>query len=339
MRDKGNEQELQKGLEKLKTAYGLSISRQEDSLALSLQLLQALLQTAEENKRLKQAYDSRYHLIAALMNEVLFEFHLRKRIMSDSIDWNRYANADAFLKGSVARGIIHPDDVAAFLHFFSGEEEMQVVHEVIIRLRPHPQEDYVWTNIKGIILPGIDGFPEKIIGVRTPIDTVKKEMELLRSQAQKDELTSLYNKATTRKISESLLKKEQKVACIIFDIDDFKLVNDRFGHVFGDIVLSHTAKEIKKLFNQEEVIGRIGGDEFFAAFPYQTEEEVKQRCCLLIQTFQSLSFQNSTLKITGTAGIALYPKHATTYIDLLKKGDIALYKAKQAGKNQFCFYE
>lgn len=107
------------------------------------------------------------------------------------------------------------------------------------------------------------GVPVKAVGVIIDIDREKRSTEKLLEQARRDTLTKLYNKGTSEKLIRELLPANGEVsALLIIDMDDFKLVNDSKGHMFGDAFLVETANEIRKRFRQMDVVGRIGGDEF-----------------------------------------------------------------------------
>ena len=117
---------------------------------------------------------------------------------------------------------------------------------------------------------GEDG-NEYIYGVLVEINKLKQAYDYeknisqaLEEEAKKDSLTHIYNAYNTRKLAEAYLAEplQNTATLLIIDLDDFKQINDTHGHMFGDAVLVQTAKIIKKLFRSEDIVGRIGGEEF-----------------------------------------------------------------------------
>jgi len=128
---------------------------------------------------------------------------------------------------------------------------------------------------------------------------------------------------------------------MVIDLDNFKQVNDRYGHMFGDAVLSQAAAVIKNLFRAQDVVGRIGGDEFMVMMRGVTERRlVENRCARLIGSLRSLfSDQMERAPLSCTVGVAMAPEHGTTYQDLFRCADQALYLAKDKGKDTYLFYD
>lgn len=190
-----------------------------------------------------------------------------------------------------------------------------------------------------------------IISVRDVTEQKKKELALL-DQAQKDQLTGLYNKTSTENHIKDFLSDSSNVgdhALIIIDIDNFKTINDTLGHLYGDIVLTRLADKLKPIFRKSDIIGRIGGDEFFVFMKnFANPEVVKEKAQEICEAFRnSYSEDEVTCNISASVGIALYPVHGTDFTTLYHNADAALYVAKNQGKNsysvydgtQFCAYE
>ena len=157
--------------------------------------------------------------------------------------------------------------------------------------------------------------------------------------ARTDSLTGIYNRTTTQKLIENVLQLDvsRTHAFIMVDVDNFKTLNDNYGHLFGDKVLLQLAESIKNCFGETEIIGRMGGDEF-AVFIPQVNRHGE-----LLQLGTKLSEQLSSRKIEGVSvncsiGIAVAPKDGTNFTKLNKNADKALYMAKSLGKNRCCIY-
>ena len=174
------------------------------------------------------------------------------------------------------------------------------------------------------------------------IQAQKEKEEKLQKEVHIDALTGAYNRKGIITHIEELLRQNPEAisACVSLDIDNFKEVNDTFGHLYGDAVLSETAKKIQKLCRSDTLIGRLGGDEFVAFFPRLQSEEVLMHAAerlqsALVNTYTSGSHM---LKTSVSMGISFYPRHGTTFTELYDKADIAMYHCKRNGKNGWTVY-
>lgn len=182
---------------------------------------------------------------------------------------------------------------------------------------------------------------EPVFSIGKAVDiNEKKELEI---RSTVDSLTDCLNKATTKKCIEDLLglEKDGNHALFIVDIDDFKSVNDTLGHHFGDLVLGEIAKHLKSCFRKQDIIGRIGGDEFIIFVSNVQDKNVLIRQAeKMIEGFHTIySSENQTYKISGSIGIACYPQDGMNYEELYKAADKALYQSKGSGKDGYTFYK
>lgn len=167
----------------------------------------------------------------------------------------------------------------------------------------------------------------------------KKELE---DKADTDLLTGLNNKlATERKIKEYMAHHPDTQSMLfIFDVDNFKKVNDTMGHAFGDEVLRTLGKQIGGIFRASDIVGRVGGDEFMVFLKGVTTEENILKEAEKVETFFK-GFQAGEYvkyKATASIGVAIYPQEGADFETLYKAADQGLYKAKKRGKNQLAFY-
>ncbi len=166
----------------------------------------------------------------------------------------------------------------------------------------------------------------------------------LHNEAETDELTQVLNRLGTEKRIRSWMatKKAQErgAALFIIDVDNFKTVNDTFGHSEGDTALVQTARRLRTIFRDEDVIGRFGGDEFVVFCPgVCSEEAIKEKGKLLnLSGQQDIIRSEGSVHLTLSVGVAIYPEHANTYEMLFRQADRALYEAKEAGKDRFVIY-
>ena len=173
------------------------------------------------------------------------------------------------------------------------------------------------------------------------IDEKMKLELLLHQKAEQDSLTHLYNRESIEsQITEKLQNQSKdglQSALFMIDIDNFKMINDTFGHEIGDKVLCAIAGKLKTLFRQSDVIGRMGGDEFIIFMSDLNSEEYattkgEQLCRELNMNFD---VDGRNCKVTTSIGIAIAPMHGRTYKELYVNADVAVYVAKRSGKNSY----
>ncbi len=136
-------------------------------------------------------------------------------------------------------------------------------------------------------------------------------------------------------------KFSYSLACLMIDIDNFKDLNDRYGHLVGDAILKEASKIIKDSIRQIDILGRYGGEEFCLALPETKKEEARFAAERIREAIEDKAIRayDEDLKITISIGIAVLPEDALDTEALIDRADQALYKAKQAGRNRVCIYE
>lgn len=188
---------------------------------------------------------------------------------------------------------------------------------------------------------GEDG---KINGIVALVNDVTEKHLLkmeLQKRAQVDQLTELLNKATTEELIALRLnfgrKNNIRGTLIMFDIDNFKLINDCHGHATGDRVLSGIGRLIRNSFRGVDVSGRVGGDEFMIYA--QDISSAEEALSLAERILAHITNEVSECQVTLSAGIALFPEHGSSFEELYKAADTALYRVKKSGKAACMLYE
>ncbi len=172
----------------------------------------------------------------------------------------------------------------------------------------------------------------------------KRYEEMIRHQAFYDSLTNLPNRLLLKERIELEISRAkhtgQKVAVMFLDLDRFKLINDTLGHDIGDKVLKEIAKRLKSCVREDDITSRIGGDEFVILLPGITHEENVGRIAnkILNTIKQPLIIDNHELYLTISIGITICPNDGEDDEVLLTNADIAMYRAKEKGKNNFQLY-
>ncbi len=161
--------------------------------------------------------------------------------------------------------------------------------------------------------------------------------------AIKDSLTSLFVKDYFFKRTKEELKrakyKKSHLGTLMIDIDDFKNINDTYGHIVGDIVLKQMSKVLLSVIPEDEgIIARFGGEEFVVTLIECSQEKLVKTGENIISRVQKdkINFRRKNIEFTVSIGAALYPEDAIDEIDLIGRADVRLYKAKREGKNRLC---
>ena len=214
-------------------------------------------------------------------------------------------------------------------HLRNGDDffEMEFVSE---------QEDKGIWRVKGSRIPKNRNM---VAGIITPDRNREQEAYYL-TPAARDAGTGLLNKrAWTEYTIEQLNWKDGQVRwLVIIDIDDFKHINDTYGHIFGDQVIRRVAEIMQELVGQRGVIGRFGGDEYVILLEkVETREQLKTLLKTIAKEL-ALAFDPKT-HVTASIGVSEYPVDGNEYEELMRKADKALYLAKEKGKNRHIIYE
>jgi diguanylate cyclase (GGDEF)-like protein/PAS domain S-box-containing protein len=157
--------------------------------------------------------------------------------------------------------------------------------------------------------------------------------------AERDALTGLYNRHRfQQELARTMLETDRhqtQCAVMFFDLDEFKSINDSYGHRAGDALLIRVAGEIGALVRRNEVLARLGGDEFAILLPTVQGKEAEMLADRVVRAIAQIPFrfEGQNLRLTTSLGIAYYPGQAADADDLVARADIAMYQAKDAGKN------
>jgi diguanylate cyclase (GGDEF)-like protein/PAS domain S-box-containing protein len=184
-----------------------------------------------------------------------------------------------------------------------------------------------------------------IYSIGKDITQQKKIQETNAFLAHHDELTNLPNRRWIEQKLETLLMEAKinnsDLAVLFLDFDRFKYINDTLGHIVGDQLLKLISKRLQSsIDNERHFLARMGGDEFMILCPVmETSDEVFQVAKDIIGNLtEPFLIQDLELFVTASIGISIYPTDGTTSVDLMKKADIALYKAKDQGRNTYQIY-
>lgn len=203
----------------------------------------------------------------------------------------------------------------------------------------------LWFSIRALCVTDRLGEPLRVIGVVTDIDSEKKLELQLSERASYDFLSQLYNRSTFERELKSEIERSahSKVAVFFIDVDDFKFINDRFGHSVGDEVIKYVAGCIKQRVKGSGFAGRFGGDEFVLCItdPKQIEEIESLSLDLIDELYEGYHSElaNVSINVKASIGIAFYPEHGDDSNKVVAAADEAMYFVKKNGKANYHIYQ
>ncbi|MDQ0196560.1 EAL domain-containing protein [Paenibacillus wynnii] len=173
-------------------------------------------------------------------------------------------------------------------------------------------------------------------------DLLLENQEKMFHMAYFDSLSNLPNRASLLEGMENYFRHSGGHAALIFvDTDNFKYINDTLGHKFGDILIRQASERLQSVIREDEILSRLGGDEFVIFLKdKQDHEEVLKLADSILEEFKHpFLIGESNLYVTVSMGISFYPEDGTTTEEILKNADVALYRAKEAGKSRYIVYD
>ncbi|MBR5766195.1 MAG: diguanylate cyclase [Lachnospiraceae bacterium] len=310
----------------------------------------AVILDCTEQKMIQEELKRQSDYMHLLMDtDITFDFNCRTDVCV-----YRIAETDALAHDSVVNGYlehipatgIHEEDAGAFEDMI--RSAMSHAHRDSLVFRSvgviNPTDEYRWYQANIVSILGKEGYVSHVIGHIVDIHEQKlKEIEL-RLRADFDGLTGLMNKKATETLIESILHKNRNSkipgALMILDTDDFKHINDTYGHNTGDRVLSKIGDIIRSNFKGMDVTGRIGGDEFMV---FMNNIEERDACKLAEkvgdQVKNAFNGEDFGDEISMSVGIAVSPIHGADFETLYKNADKALYHVKENGKAGYRMYD
>ncbi len=199
--------------------------------------------------------------------------------------------------------------------------------------------------VQGVLIASEDSYRmmnryrEELEECRAELHRKESMMDSYKNRAEQDSLTGLFNARTTRYLCEEYLATPTTMNCamIMIDVDDFKRINDRYGHMIGDYVLTSATATIKRLFRANDIVGRVGGDEFLVLMKDVSDPAIVElRCSQIVSAFNAIqceAMENETLGCS--VGAVLSVAHNTTYETLFCSADKLMYRCKRAGGNRY----
>lgn len=232
------------------------------------------------------------------------------------------------------KSLVHPEDFWKLQEFLEGELQGPIE----IRVRKERDADYQRMSM--------DALGERADGLRIGsmknVTQERKREEIWQEQAQRDSLTGLYNNHTGKiLISEYLTKKSPLSSCgmMVIDLDYFKNINDNYGHLFGDEVLTKFAEFLRGFFEPKDIFVRAGGDEFVVLLKEISHQNLLKKSMNFVRMVRKIRFSDPSVTISCSVGVCFLPENVAgySYEQLFENADWALYQAKINGRNRYVF--
>lgn len=287
-----------------------------------------------------------YQIILSQTQNVTFELDIQTDTITFSDSWKDMfgyiPETRNFVTTLPAKAHIYSADIPRLLQCLKKMKKGDSYQTLDLRISNGKK--FLWFCLRATAMYDEDGKLLKVIGILLDIDESKRVTSDLKDQAERDSLTKLLNKETCKQqITEYLNSFESGAYCalMIIDLDNFKHINDHYGHMFGDTIILKATQAIKTFFRDRDIVARFGGDEFMVLMKdISNQDLIKQRCQRMLDYFQELLEEENIRGVTGfSIGVALSPDHATNYESLFKCADDALYDVKKRGKNNYAIFE
>ena len=315
-----------------------------DELGDLVDLFNSLLHTIEEENASLKASEERFRKLTALSPVGIFQVDPKQRLQYVNQRWRDIHGVQDDLPGLqewFAR--IHPDDLAATQQAWNRLicEQESIALELRLLRR---DQSHVWIQLLASALHDRNGELLGYLGAISDISELKAAQIQMENLAFYDPLTGLANrrlfKNRLEKAVKSVLRSGSSMALMFLDMDQFKRINDTLGHDAGDILLKEVAHRLSATVRENDTVSRIGGDEFTILLTdvHHTSDVLIVAEKLLHAMARPIRIKGQDIVTTVSIGITMTPEDSTDVNTLMKNADLAMYRAKELGRNNFQFF-
>ncbi len=283
-------------------------------------------------------------IVSSLFDDWIYEYNIEQnRIFTIRGDGKQYNMGGEGLNAPevLSSDDLHPEDKEAFAQFCRLATNSTEPGYAEARIRVNGE--YRWVALTTKLLSDKRGKPYSVIGRFSDIDDKKKEELELKEKAMRDSLTGLLNRNAFQEMAEEMVDEVVQSGTgnpvmLIIDIDHFKQINDRFGHLFGDTVIMSLTEILNAVFGERGIIGRFGGDEFTVFLPKFDKRELEMQIAVVRERFTSEAEKTeSALETHCSIGVSVFGQDGTDIEELVRNADNALYYVKENGRNNYAF--
>lgn len=239
---------------------------------------------------------------------------------------------------------VHPDDLEMVQEKYQGSISCKYGYDIEHRIIRKDNGEVRWVHERCIHQRNSDGKVIRSDGTVQDITDRKQAQLEVQRLAMTDQLTGLANRNQFHQKFEEYLKLARReslgLALLFIDLDRFKPVNDTYGHLIGDALLREVATTLTRGRRETDIVARLGGDEFAILLLCSTPGETARNIATQLLEKLKVPFSINDIEITigATIGISAFPAHGEDPDELIHKADVALYAAKNAGRNQYRYY-
>lgn len=298
------------------------------------------LTASDRTLRLLEWERNKYRFFASMSGEVQFEYNVDTDVLTLS-EWGAHYLGIREIQD-------HPRDNAPLKQIIGEKALKELISKLHRSTRECPMvECSCCVNVKGkqrwgkviFVTLWSEDEPAEYLGVIGKFVDIHEEhsrIQALEQIASHDGLTGLLNRDAVSSQIEVLLaeNRDRKYVLAVVDLDHFKEANDRYGHLFGDQVLTYVADKLRKSIRSTDLAARVGGDEFLVFMEYTDQIQAQAE-----RIFRALSGEFQGLPLSVSMGLARSEKADGGYDMLFRRADQALYAAKRRGRSRYCFYD
>ncbi|QXM07366.1 EAL domain-containing protein [Crassaminicella indica] len=332
---KENQEKLEASNEEITAAYE-QLTASEEELRAQYDEIQNY---TEKLERLKQKYE----IAIEGTNSAVWEVDIDNETIYFSQEFKKIIGKNIKEKGKineVLNQILTIEDQKRFMKGFlsyKNKEKEEIYTQV--RIKDH-NDKFKWILVSGKGIYDENKNLKLISGILLDITKLKEQEVCIKHLAYNDSLTNLPNRRSFLEKLERVIEQNQYGAVMLIDLDNFKEINDTLGHVYGDQVLKKVAKELMNIKDEKMFISRFGGDEFLVLI--EDEENVfaiENYAKKIIQIFKNkFIIEGDEIYISASLGVTRYPFDSNKVNQLIMNADMAMYRVKDQGKNNYMFF-
>ncbi len=280
-----------------------------------------------------------YLLLEQFSDTVLFDYNCAQDFIRFTSNAKQLFDIGQWTKKGLVTKIEHFENIYS--------EDRQLVKEILngqakgdkrevrVRLSGKDGDEYHWRLIQYRYVYN-ENMLSSVIGKIMDIDEQQKHEQQLLEQTRRDGLTNLYNKVAARALIESALKSDAMGMLYMIDVDNFKAINDTFGHAMGDQILQVVSQCLRNAFRTDDILGRIGGDELLVYTRNTSNKRLAGQRMNEIWSQLDAFAKAQDVKLGISVGIVSFPEQGQTFESLFNAADLEMYFAKAQGKQQYC---
>ncbi len=336
--------------EKLLTVDGETINAEISSMLINFnekRAFQVIIRDITARKKIEQTLresEAKYRLIALNSHDLIKLLNIEGVITYASPSHKKLLGYEPEeLIGKTFYDTVHLEDISYLQRKFKESLKSKSYCKVEFRQKVKDGK-YTWVESFGTPILDENGMVQELTIASRDISKRKQYEEKLKNLAFRDSLTGLYNRRIFTELMENTLKEAKRhkrsFAVMYLDMDNFKSINDSYGHEVGDDLLIQFAERLKGVTKESDILARMGGDEFTILLSDDDNLndviEVAERIHKALQP--AYKIRGHILNTTSSIGIAMYPDHGLKAKELVRNADIALYKAKES-RNSFSIYK